>query len=62
MKKATAQLALFLVAFAGCQPDNEILNSIDVQNVNSESASAALVNEISEISLGVTSTPLLSPA
>jgi hypothetical protein len=48
-KKATARFALFLVAVAACQPDNEILNSVDTQNVNSESTAAALMSECSDI-------------
>ncbi len=49
LKKAAAQFALFLVALAACQQDNEILNSVDTQNVNSESASSALMNENADI-------------
>jgi len=49
LKKATAHFTLFLIAFAACQQDNEILNSIDTQNVNSESASSALINESSDM-------------
>ena len=55
LKKAASQIAVSLVAFAACQPDNDILNSVDVQNVNSELASAAMISENSEISAAVIS-------
>jgi hypothetical protein len=55
LKKATVQLAVFFLAFAACQPDNEILSSIDTQNVNSESASEALISENSDIATKVIS-------
>ena len=49
-KKSLAQLFIFLVVFVACQPDNDILSSIDTLNVNSESASSALISENSDIS------------
>src|SRR5437868_5690200 len=49
-KRRLGQTFIFLIVFVACQPDSDILNSIDTQNVNSESASSALISENSDIS------------
>jgi len=53
-------IAILIIGLASCQKDNDILSATDTQNVNAESASAAYVNENSNISSnaigGITST------
>ena len=53
LKKAAAYATIFIIFFAACQPDNEILSSLDIQNVNSETASSALESENSELATAV---------
>ncbi|MBI1770407.1 MAG: hypothetical protein HY015_08860 [Bacteroidetes bacterium] len=53
LKNISVGAAMFILILASCQKDNDILNSLDVQNVNSEAASSAYVNENSDISSGV---------
>src|SRR5258707_11276487 len=50
LKNISVLIAVFILILASCQKDNEILNSLDVQNVNSEAASSAYVNENSDMS------------
>lgn len=49
-KTASGLFTTIVVMLLSCQKDAEILNSVDTQNVNSEAASAAYVNENSDIS------------
>lgn len=49
-KTASSLLTVIAVMVLSCQKDTEILNSVDTQNVNSEAASSAYVNENSDIS------------
>lgn len=49
-KTTSSLLTTIVVMLLACQKDTEILNSVDTQNVNSEAASGAYVNENSDIS------------
>src|SRR5437879_1721255 len=53
LKKAAVYVSIFIVFFVACQPNNEILSSLDIQNVNSETSSSALVSENSELATAV---------
>lgn len=50
LKKTSVLTTSVLIMLLACQQETEILNSVDTQNVNSEAASAAYINENSDIS------------
>lgn len=50
LKNISVVIAVFILILASCQKDNDILNSLDIQNVNSEAASSAYIDENSDIS------------
>lgn len=53
LKRISGLIATVVILLASCQKESEILSSLDTQNVNSEAASAAFVNENSEMSTSV---------
>ncbi len=50
LKNISVFIAVFILILASCQKDNDILNSLDVQNVNSEAASSAYIDENADMS------------
>ncbi|GHN01726.1 hypothetical protein WSM22_32150 [Cytophagales bacterium WSM2-2] len=50
LKALTGQTVVFILMLASCQKDNDILTSIDTQNVNGESVGSSYMTESSDIS------------